>query len=58
MAQDLDPSELVTLKELIITNSIQLDTITQLLIEKGFITYNEFAGKLKQVQADYISRRQ
>ena len=58
MAQELDSSEIATFKELIITNSIQLDTITQLLIEKGFITYNEFAGKLKQVQTDYISRKQ
>ena len=57
MDKELASSELVTFKELIITNSIQLDTITQLLIEKGFITYNEFAGKLKQVQTDYISRR-
>jgi hypothetical protein len=58
MAQELEPSELVTFKELIITNSIQLDTITQLLIEKGLITYDEFTTKLKTVQADYVSRKQ
>jgi hypothetical protein len=58
MAQALDPSELVTFKELIITNSIQLDTITQLLIEKGLITYDEFTTKLKTVQAEYVSRKQ
>lgn len=58
MAQQLDPSELVTFKELIITNSIQLDTITQLLIEKGLVTYDEFSVKLKQVQAEYVSRKQ
>jgi hypothetical protein len=58
MAQELDPSEIIPYKELIITNSIQLDTITQLLIEKGLITYDEFSSKLKQVQAEYVSRRQ
>jgi hypothetical protein len=58
MAQELDPSEIITYKELIITNSIQLDTITQLLFEKGLITYDEFSSKLKQVQAEYVSRRQ
>ena len=57
MAQSLDPSDIVTYRELIITNSIQLDTITQLLIEKGIISYDEFTAKLKQVQAEYISRR-
>lgn len=58
MAQALDPSELVTFKELLITNSIQVDTLTQLLIDKGIITYDEFRTKLKHVQAEYMSRKQ
>ena len=58
MEKQLDPSELSTFKELIITNSIQLDTITQLLIEKGLITYDEFTTKLKTVQTEYVSRKQ
>jgi len=41
MAQALDPSDIVTYRELILTNSIHLDTITQLLIEKGIISYGE-----------------
>ena len=57
MAQALDPSDIVTYRELIITNSIQLDTITQLLIEKGIISYDEFADKLKHVQAEYMARK-
>ena len=57
MAQALDPSDIVTYRELIITNSIQLDTISQLLIEKGIISYDEFAIKLKQVQAEYMARK-
>ena len=36
---------------------IQLDAVTQLLIEKGIITEEEFFMKLKQVQAEYVSRR-
>ena len=58
MAQQLDPSELVTFKELLISNSIQLDTVTQLLIDKGMFTHDEFLTKLKQVHTDYISRKQ
>ena len=57
MAQKIDPSELVAFKEFMLTNAIQLDTITQLLIDKGIITQEEFATKLKQVQTDYMSRQ-
>ena len=53
MAQKLDDSELVTFKELLMANSIQVDALAQLFIEKGFITKEEFFDKLKQVQAEY-----
>ena len=53
MAQQLDSSELVSFKELLIANTIQVDTAVQLLIEKGFFTQDEFFTKLKQVQAQY-----
>ena len=36
---------------------IQLDTVTQLLIEKGIITEEEFYTKLKQVQIEYESKK-
>ena len=58
MVQQLDPSELVSFKELLISNSIQLDAMAQLLIEKGIFTQEEFFTKLKQVQIDYMSRKQ
>ena len=57
MATKIDPSELVTFKEFMLANAIQLDTITQLLIDKGIITQEEFVTKLKQVQTDYMSRQ-
>jgi hypothetical protein len=53
MAQKLDDGELVNFKELLMANSIQVDTAVQLLIEKGFFTQDEFFTKLKQVQAQY-----
>ncbi len=53
MAQKLDDNELVSFKELLMANSIQVDTAVQLLIEKGFFTEAEFFTKLKQVQAEY-----
>jgi mannitol/fructose-specific phosphotransferase system IIA component (Ntr-type) len=34
-------------------NSIQVDTLAQLMIRKGFITKDEFFEMLKEVQAEY-----
>ena len=35
MAEQLDQKELVTFKELLMANSIQMDALAQLLIEKN-----------------------
>jgi len=53
MAEQLDQSELVSFRELLIANSIQIDAIAMLLIEKGLIAKDEFDTKLKQVQMEY-----
>ena len=57
MAKPLDPKELVGFKELLLANSIQIDTLTQLLIEAGVITEQNFYSKLKEVQAEYRRRQ-
>jgi hypothetical protein len=57
MAKKLDSAELVSFKELLMANAIQIDALTQLLIDKGLITQQEFFTKLKQVQSDYQSKR-
>ena len=57
IAEKLDDKELVTFKELLMANLIQVDTVTQLLIEKGIISEEEFYTKLKQVQYEYQSKR-
>ena len=56
MAEQLDPDELVSFRELLIANSIQIDAIAMLLVEKGVITNEEFSVKLKQVQMESISK--
>ena len=56
MAQLLDQDELVSFRELLISNTIQLDVVTRVLIEKGIITDEEFFDKLKQVQMEYKSK--
>jgi mannitol/fructose-specific phosphotransferase system IIA component (Ntr-type) len=56
MAEILDERELVSFKEMLMTYSIQVDALAQLLIEKGIITEEEFFAKLKQVQNEYQSK--
>ena len=57
MTEKLDEKELVSFKEFLIAHSIQVDALSQLLIERGIITEQEFYTKLKQVQHDYESKR-
>ena len=58
MAQKLASSELVSFKEMLFANSIQVDTAVQLMIEKGFFTEQEFHTKLKEVQRQYQRKAQ
>lgn len=53
MGEKLDQDQIAAFEELLISNTIQLDVVTQLLIEKGIITENEFSDMLKQVQMEY-----
>lgn len=53
MAQLLDSKDVVEFKELLMANTIQIDSMYQLLIQKGYFTEAEFLAKLKEVQADY-----
>ena len=56
MAEQLDPKELVDFRELLIANSIQVDAMAMLLIEKGLFTKDEYFTKLKKVQMEYKSK--
>ena len=56
MAEKLDQDQLVIFEELLISNTMQIDTITQLLIEKGFFTKEEFFSMLKKVQKEYRNK--
>ena len=57
MEEKLDDTELVYFKEMLMANSIQVDALYQLLIEKGLITEEEFYCKLKEVQAEYLNKK-
>ena len=53
MAELLDSTNVVEFKELLMANTVQIDTMYQLLIQKGYFTEAEFLTKLREVQADY-----
>jgi hypothetical protein len=57
MAEKLSDKELVSFKEMLIANSIQVDALAQLLIEKGIFSEQEFFTKLKTVQMEYESKK-
>lgn len=43
-------------QELLMANSMLVDSLTRLLMEKGIITNEEFIAKLKEVQTEYKSK--
>ena len=57
MGEILDDRELISFKEMLMANSIQVDALSQLLIEKGIISEQEFFTKLKMVQMEYESKK-
>jgi len=57
MAEKLDEKELVSFKELLMSNSIQVDAVSQLLIQKGAFTEDEFYNKLKGVMYQYQEKQ-
>ena len=57
MAEKLNDNELVSFKEMLIANSIQVDALAHLLIEKGIFSEQEFFTKLKTVQMEYDRKK-
>ena len=56
MEERLDEKELVLFLELLMPHIIHLSTVTDLLIEKGIFTREEFSTKRKQIQQQYEHR--
>ncbi len=49
MAKPLDPKEIVTVQELAVSNMLELETLKQLLFEKGIISEEEFLARFKKL---------
>lgn len=57
MAIPLDPKEVVTVQELVISNMLEIEALRELLFEKGIITEEEFVGKFKKLDREMKERR-
>ena len=44
---------LISIEQLIISNTTHIDVVTQLLVRKGIFTDEELSDELKQVQMEY-----
>ena len=53
LAQTGDSNEISTIQDLLMANSMQLDAIAQLLIEKGIFSKEELFDMLKRIQKEY-----
>lgn len=54
MATKLSDEEIVSFKELLISNEIYMEALVQLLFEKSTITKDELLSKIKQVQMGMV----
>ena len=53
VANHSDSNEIATIQDLLMANSMQLDAIAQLLIEKGVFSKEELFEMLKRIQKEY-----
>jgi hypothetical protein len=53
VAKQGDTNEIATIQDLLMANSMQLDAIAQLLIEKGVFSKEDLFDMLKRIQKEY-----
>ena len=53
VSEQSDADEITTIQDLLMANSMQLDAIAQLLIEKGIFSKDELFNMLKRIQREY-----
>lgn len=56
MATALDPKEVVSFEELLMSQVVQQEALTRLLIEKGIFTKDEFLEMVKAVNREMKSK--
>ena len=53
MAEKLDPKEIVTFEELLMSNVIEQEALVNLLVKKGIITKKELLEEIRKVDQDH-----
>jgi hypothetical protein len=56
MAKPLDPKEIVTTGEIVITNMVEISALIELLMQKGIITQYELMERGKKLRAKIRGR--
>ncbi len=56
MATRLNPSQAVSFEELLISQMVEQEALTRLLIEKGIFTKEEFLEKVREVDHERKKR--
>jgi hypothetical protein len=56
--EDSDSKKLVGLEKLMVSNTIQLEAVTRLLLEKGIVEEDELLAMMKLVQTEYQQHKQ
>jgi hypothetical protein len=56
MTKKIAIKEMGAVREMLLSNSFQIDALAQLMLEKGLISEQEYLDKLKKVQADFQRR--
>jgi hypothetical protein len=51
--EDSESKKLVGLERLLVSNTVQLEAVTRLLLEKGILNEAELLAMMKTVQAEY-----
>jgi hypothetical protein len=51
--EDSESKKLVGMEKLLVSNTIQLEAVTRLLLEKGIIEEDELLAMMKAVQSEY-----
>jgi len=57
MAIPLDPKQIVSFEELLMSQVVQQEALTRLLVEKGIITKEELLGMVKVVDREMKRER-
>jgi len=51
--EDSTPKKIVGLERLLVSNTVQLEAVTRLLLQKGILDEDELLAMMKTVQAEY-----